>query len=292
MKKVFIETLGCSKNLNDSEIMLGILDDHYTLCEEVSEADVVIVNTCSFIHDAKEESIETILELSKLKTNGNCEKLIVTGCLSQRYPETLIEEIPEIDAVIGTSNFYEIEEVLDVLYDEKNPHHNNKLFMKNVDIEIPEALPRILTTPSHYAYLKIAEGCDNKCTYCIIPKLRGKYRSRKIEDIVDEAKDLAAMGIKELMIIAQDTSRYGIDIYGEAKLDVLLGELSKIEGIKWIRVHYSYPDILDDRLLDGFFNNDKVVNYFDIPVQHASDNILKLMNRRTSLKDIEEIISK
>lgn len=292
MKKVFIETLGCSKNLNDSEIMLGILDDHYTLCEEVSEADVVIVNTCSFIYDAKEESIETILELSKLKTNGNCEKLIVTGCLSQRYPETLIEEIPEIDAVIGTSNFYEIEEVLDVLYDEKNPHHNNKLFMKNVDIEIPEALPRILTTPSHYAYLKIAEGCDNKCTYCIIPKLRGKYRSRKIEDIVDEAKDLAAMGIKELMIIAQDTSRYGIDIYGEAKLDVLLGELSKIEGIKWIRVHYSYPDILDDRLLDGFFNNDKVVNYFDIPVQHASDNILKLMNRRTSLKDIEEIISK
>ena len=292
MKKVFIETLGCSKNLNDSEIMLGILDDHYTLCEEVSEADVVIVNTCSFIHDAKEESIETILELSKLKTNGNCEKLIVTGCLSQRYPETLIEEIPEIDAVIGTSNFYEIEEVLDVLYDEKNPHHNNKLFMKNVDIEIPEALPRILTTPSHYAYLKIAEGCDNKCTYCIIPKLRGKYRSRKIEDIVEEAKDLAGMGIKELMIIAQDTSRYGIDIYGEAKLDVLLGELSKIEGIKWIRVHYSYPDILDDRLLDGFFNNDKVVNYFDIPVQHASDNILKLMNRRTSLKDIEEIISK
>ncbi len=292
MKKVFIETLGCSKNLNDSEIMLGILDDHYILCEEVSEADVVIVNTCSFIHDAKEESIETILELSKLKTNGNCEKLIVTGCLSQRYPETLIEEIPEIDAVIGTSNFYEIEEVLDVLYDEKNSHHNNKLFMKNVDIEIPEALPRILTTPSHYAYLKIAEGCDNKCTYCIIPKLRGKYRSRKIEDIVEEAKDLAIMGIKELMIIAQDTSRYGIDIYGEAKLDVLLSELSKIEGIKWIRVHYSYPDILDDRLLDGFFNNEKVVNYFDIPVQHASDSILKLMNRRTSLKDIEDIISK
>ncbi|OJV64641.1 MAG: ribosomal protein S12 methylthiotransferase RimO [Clostridiales bacterium 38-18] len=292
MKKVFIETLGCSKNLNDSEIMLGILDDHYTLCEDVSEAEVVIVNTCSFIHDAKEESIETILELSKLKTNGNCEKLIVTGCLSQRYPETLLEEIPEIDAVIGTSNFYEIEEVLDVLYDEKNSHHHNKLFMKNVDIEIPEALPRILTTPSHYAYLKIAEGCDNKCTYCIIPKLRGKYRSRKIEDIVEEAQDLASMGIKELMIIAQDTSRYGIDIYEEAKLDVLLAELSKIEGIKWIRVHYSYPDILDDRLLDGFFNNEKVVNYFDIPVQHASDNILKLMNRRTSLKDIEAIISK
>lgn len=288
MKKVYIETLGCSKNVTDSEIMLGILDDHYELCDDVSDAQILIVNTCSFIHDAKEESIEAILELSRLKQTAACEKLIVTGCLSQRYPEALIEEIPEIDAIIGTSNFYEINDVIELIYKDQS----EKMFMKNIDIEIPESLPRILTTPKHYAYLKISEGCDNKCTYCIIPKLRGKYRSRKIEDIVDEAKDLAGMGVKELLIIAQDTSRYGIDIYDMPKLDVLLTELAKIDGIHWIRVHYSYPDILDDRLLEGFFSNDKVINYFDIPVQHASDKILKLMNRRTSLADIESIIDK
>lgn len=288
MKKIFIETLGCSKNLTDSEIMLGILDDPYTLADEAVEAEIIIINTCSFIHDAKEESIQAILEFAKFKEEGICEKLIVTGCLSQRYPEALIDEIPEIDAIIGTSNFYEIAEVIEKLYDGAT----QKMYMKHIDLEIPENLPRILTTPKHYAYLKIAEGCDNKCTYCIIPKLRGKYRSRKIEDIVEEAKDLAEMGVKEFMIIAQDTSRYGIDLYGEPKLDQLLTELSKIEAIKWIRVHYSYPDILDDRLLRGFFDNDKVVNYFDIPVQHASDKILKLMNRRTSLSDIESIIAK
>ena len=288
MKKIFIETLGCSKNLTDSEIMLGILDDNYTLADEAAEANVIIINTCSFIHDAKEESIQAILEFAKFKEQGECEKLIITGCLSQRYPEALIDEIPEIDAIIGTSNFYEIAEVIERLY----AGTEQKTFMKHIDLEIPESLPRILTTPKHFAYLKIAEGCDNKCTYCIIPKLRGKYRSRKIEDIVEEAKDLADMGVKELMIIAQDTSRYGIDIYDEPKLDLLLGELSKIEAIKWIRVHYSYPDILDDRLLSGFFDNDKVINYFDIPIQHASDKILKLMNRRTSLSDIEGIIEK
>ena len=288
MKKIFIETLGCSKNLTDSEIMLGILDDNYTLADEAAEANVIIINTCSFIHDAKEESIQAILEFAKFKEQGECEKLIITGCLSQRYPEALIDEIPEIDAIIGTSNFYEIAEVIEQLY----AGTEQKTFMKHIDLEIPESLPRILTTPKHFAYLKIAEGCDNKCTYCIIPKLRGKYRSRKIEDIVEEAKDLADMGVKELMIIAQDTSRYGIDIYDEPKLDLLLGELSKIEAIKWIRVHYSYPDILDDRLLSGFFDNDKVINYFDIPIQHASDKILKLMNRRTSLSDIEGIIEK
>lgn len=288
MKKVYIETLGCSKNVTDSEIMLGILDDKFELCDEVSDAEILIVNTCSFIHDAKEESIEAILELARLKQTGACEKLIVTGCLSQRYPEALIDEIPEIDAIIGTSNFYEINDVIDTIYKDQS----EKMFMKHVDIEIPESLPRILTTPKHYAYLKISEGCDNKCTYCIIPKLRGKYRSRKVEDIVDEARDLAEMGVKELLIIAQDTTRYGIDIYDQPKLDVLLTELSKIDGIHWIRVHYSYPDILDDRLLDGFFSNEKVVNYFDIPIQHASDKILKLMNRRTSLADIESIIEK
>lgn len=288
MKKVFIETLGCSKNLTDSEIMLGILDDRFELCDDVTDAEVLIVNTCSFIHDAKEESIDAILQLAKLKDDGACEKLIVTGCLSQRYPDALLEEIPEIDAIIGTSNFYEINDVVDGLYGGST----EKKFIRHVDLVIPESLPRILTTPKHYAYLKIAEGCDNKCTYCIIPKLRGKYRSRKIEDIVEEAKDLVAMGVKELMIIAQDTTRYGIDLYERPNLDVLLSELAKIEDLKWIRVHYSYPDILDDTLLEGFFANDKVINYFDIPVQHASDRILKRMNRRTSKKDIEAIVEK
>lgn len=290
MKKVFIETLGCSKNLTDSEIMLGLLDDEYALSDDVNDAEIIIVNTCSFIHDAKEESIQAILELARLKEEGACEKLIVTGCLSQRYPDALLKEIPEIDGIVGTSNFFEITEVVKALYAPSG--NEQKVFMKHVDIDIPEALPRILTTPKHYAYLKISEGCDNRCTYCIIPKLRGKYRSRRIEDIVEEATDLALLGVKELMIIAQDTSRYGIDLYGGPKLDVLLGELAKIEQLKWIRVHYSYPDILDDQLLAGFFTNDKVVNYFDIPVQHASDRILKLMNRKTSLKDIENIIGK
>lgn len=288
MKKVFIETLGCSKNLTDSEIMLGILDDRFELCDDVADAEVLIVNTCSFIHDAKEESIDAILQLAKLKEDGACEKLIVTGCLSQRYPDALLEEIPEIDAIIGTSNFYEINDVVDALYDGSV----EKKYIKHIDLLIPESLPRILTTPKHYAYLKIAEGCDNKCTYCIIPKLRGKYRSRKIEDIVDEAKDLVSLGVKELMIIAQDTTRYGIDLYERPNLDVLLGELSKIEDLKWIRVHYSYPDILDDTLLEGFFANEKVINYFDIPVQHASDRILKRMNRRTSKRDIKQIVEK
>ena len=288
MKKIYIETLGCSKNLVDSEQMLGILDDEYTLCDEAQDADIVIVNTCSFIHDAREESIGTILDLAKLKKDGHLEKLLVTGCLSQRYPEDLLVEIPEIDAVVGTGNFFKIGEVL------KNIESGSKekIFVESIDLLIPEDLPRILTTPSHYAYLKIAEGCDNLCTYCIIPKLRGKYRSRKIEDIVEEAKDLALLGIKEFIVIAQDTTRYGMDLYGGPKLDLLLDELSKIEDIKWIRVHYSYPDILDDQLLDGFFRNEKVINYFDIPIQHASNKILKLMNRKTSKEDILEITGK
>ncbi len=288
MKKIYIETLGCSKNLVDSEQMLGILDDGYALCDEAQDADIVIVNTCSFIHDAREESIGTILDIAKLKKDGHLEKLLVTGCLSQRYPEDLLVEIPEIDAVVGTGNFFKINEIL------KNIESGSKekIFLESIDLLIPEDLPRVLTTPSHYAYLKIAEGCDNLCTYCIIPKLRGRYRSRKIEDIVEEAKDLALLGIKEFIVIAQDTTRYGMDLYGGPKLDVLLDELSKIEEIKWIRVHYSYPDILDDQLLDGFFRNDKVINYFDIPIQHASNKILKLMNRKTSREDILDIIKK
>ncbi len=288
MKKLFIETLGCSKNLVDSEQMLGILDESYALCDQAEDAEILVVNTCSFIHDAKEESINVILDFAKLKTEGVLEKLIVTGCLSQRYPDELLAEIPEIDAIVGTSNFYKVNEVIKTLDQDKS----QKIFMESVDLQIPENLPRILTTPGYFAYLKIAEGCDNRCTYCIIPKLRGKYRSRALEDIVDEAKDLVSMGVKELILIAQDTSRYGIDLYEKPSLPRLLAELNEIEGLKWIRVQYSYPDILDDDLLEGFFSNDKVVNYFDIPIQHASDKILKLMNRKTTHDDILEITQK
>lgn len=288
MKTVYIETLGCSKNLVDSEQMLGLLDDTFELSETIEDATIVIVNTCSFIHDAREESIKAILDIASLKTLGKLEYLIVTGCLSQRYPEALIDEIPEVDAVVGTGNFFKISEVIDQLI----KGTSQKIFLESVDLMIPEDLPRVLTTPGHYAYLKIAEGCDNFCTYCIIPKLRGKFRSRTIEDVVEEARDLASMGIKELILIAQDTSRYGIDLYDRPSLDKLLDALNSIEGIQWIRVHYAYPDILDDALLDGFFRNDKVISYFDIPIQHASNRILKLMNRATSKEDIETLIEK
>lgn len=288
MKTLFIETLGCSKNLVDSEQMLGILDEAYELCEDISDAEVIIVNTCSFIHDAREESINSILEIAKLKDEGRLNQLIVAGCLSQRYPDELLQEIPEIDALIGTGNFFKVLEILN----EIDRGNTEKKFLESIDLVIPEELPRVLTTPKHFAYLKIAEGCDNFCTYCIIPKLRGKYRSRKIEDVIEEAKDLAKLGVTELILIAQDTSRYGLDLYEKPTLPKLLGELSKIESIKWIRVHYSYPDILDDDLLDGFFLNEKVVNYFDIPVQHASNRILKLMNRKTSKEDILSIVGK
>ncbi len=286
MKKIYIETLGCSKNVVDSEQMLGLLDDSFALSETLEAAEIVIVNTCSFINDAKEESIDTILEISELKHTGNLEKLLVTGCLSQRYPETLLEEIPEVDAVVGTGSFFKIVEVIEALLSGST----QKVFMESVDLVVPEDIPRILTTPKNYAYLKIAEGCDNRCTYCIIPKLRGKYRSRDMAEIVKEAEDLVKMGITELIVIAQDTSRYGVDLYGAPQLDVLLTKLSAVEGIKWIRVHYAYPDILDERLIDGFFKNEKVVNYFDIPVQHASNAVLKRMNRRTSQEDIRRVV--
>ncbi len=288
MKRIYIETLGCSKNQVDSEQMLGMLDDYYELSETAEEADVVVVNTCSFINDAKEESIQVILGFVDLKNQGVIEKLLVTGCLSQRYPDELLKEIPEIDALIGTSAFHKIVEVIDSLY----KGSKTQVFMESIDLVMPEDIPRVLTTESYTAFIKISEGCDNSCTYCIIPKLRGKYRSRKMEDILDEMSDLAALGVKEFIIIAQDTSRYGLDLYGKPMLPELLTQMDKIEGVHWIRVQYSYPDILDDDMLDGFFKNEKVVNYFDIPIQHASDKILKLMNRKTSKEDILRIVDK
>lgn len=282
MLKIALESLGCSKNLMDAEIMTGILKEKgYEFVEEFDEADIIIVNTCGFIRDAKQESIDTIVELSQLKEVGKLKYLIVTGCLAQRYADELLEEIPEIDAIVGTGNFMNISEIIDRLESEKNVTE-----IGNIEFAFDETLPRYVSTPEHMAYLKIGEGCSNHCTYCIIPKLRGKYRSRKIEDIVEEAKTLAAEGVKELVVIAQDTTRYGEDLYGEAKLAELLEELAGIEGIKWIRIMYSYPESITEKLIDVIAAHDNICSYFDMPIQHASNRILKRMNRRTSKEDI------
>lgn len=282
MLKIALESLGCSKNLMDAEIMTGILKEKgYEFVEEFDEADIIIVNTCGFIRDAKQESIDTIVELSQLKEVGKLKYLIVTGCLAQRYADELLEEIPEIDAIVGTGNFMNISEIIDRLESEKNVTE-----IGNIEFAFDETLPRYVSTPEHMAYLKIGEGCSNHCTYCIIPKLRGKYRSRKIEDIVEEAKTLAAEGAKELVVIAQDTTRYGEDLYGEAKLAELLEELAGIEGIKWIRIMYSYPESITEKLIDVIAAHDNICSYFDMPIQHASNRVLKRMNRRTSKEDI------
>lgn len=282
MLKIALESLGCSKNLMDAEIMTGILKEKgYKFVMEFEEADIIIVNTCGFIRDAKQESIDTIVELSQLKEEGKLKYLIVTGCLAQRYAEELLEEIPEIDAMVGTGNFMNISEIIDRLENEKSVTE-----VGNIEFTFDETLPRYVSTPEHMAYLKIGEGCSNHCTYCIIPKLRGKYRSRKIEDIVNEAKELSKKGVKELVVIAQDTTRYGEDLYGEAKLPELLEELASIDGIKWIRIMYSYPESITEKLIDVMASHENICSYFDMPIQHASNRVLKRMNRRTSKEDI------
>ena len=284
MEKIHIITLGCSKNTVDSEYMLGILKDEYTLTTNIEESDIVIINTCAFIKDAKEESINTIFEVVNLTNDGIVKKIVVAGCLSQRYYEDLLKEIPEIDLFIGTSNY---DEILMILNESKSG-----AVITNPSRNIKDRLPRVLTESEHYAYVKIAEGCDNLCTYCIIPQLRGKYRSRKIEDIVDETRILADKGIKEIIIIAQDTSKYGIDLYGEKKLHTLLERISEIEGVEWVRVHYIYPEDCYDELLETFAANDKLQNYFEIPLQHINDKVLKRMNRKTDRKSIDALLKK
>lgn len=282
MEKIHIITLGCSKNTVDSEYMLGILKEGYELTTNIEESDIVIINTCAFIKDAKEESINTIFEVVNLKSDGIINKIIVAGCLSQRYYEELLKEIPEIDLFIGTSNY---DEIFTMLKESKEG-----TAVKNPSRIIPDNLPRILTESKHYAYVKIAEGCDNLCTYCIIPQLRGKYRSRKIEDIVEETRILAAEGIKEIIIIAQDTSKYGIDLYGEKKLHTLLEKISEVKGVEWIRVHYIYPEDFYEKLLETFVSNEKLLNYFEIPLQHVNDKVLKRMNRKTDRKSIDALL--
>lgn len=283
MLKIALESLGCSKNLVDAEIMMGILNRKgYKLVGEFEEADIILVNTCGFIESAKQESIDTILDLAQLKENGNLKLLIVTGCLAQRYAKELQAEIPEIDAIVGTGSYQQIDEIIANL--EKK---NNIVSLNDIEFAYNEDLPRYVTTPEYMAYLKIGEGCDNHCTYCIIPKLRGRYRSRKMEDIIKEAKDLASKGVKELVVIAQDTTKYGLDLYGEVKLPQLLEELAQIDGIKWIRIMYSYPESITEELVKVIKKYDNICNYFDMPIQHASNKVLKLMNRHTTKEDIK-----
>lgn len=287
--KIYIETMGCSKNLVDSEIISGLFTmNKHEIVLDPTIAEIIVVNTCGFIDDAKEESINEIFNLLRLKEEGVCKKLIVTGCLSERYSKELKEEIPEVDAFLGTTTFQNIIEVVD------NIMKDDEVITEigNIDEIIDESLKRNVSTPSYFAYVKIAEGCDNKCTYCIIPKLRGKFRSRKIEDIVDEVKLLVDSGVKEIVLIAQDTSRYGIDRYNEYKLAKLLNELGKINDLKWIRIQYAYPDVIDDELINEIKTNSKVVKYLDIPIQHANNNMLKMMNRKIKKGQIENLVYK
>lgn len=281
-------SLGCPKNQVDAERMLALMDEAgHTIVDYVDGCDVVIINTCGFIDDAKKEAIENILDTVELKKEGIVRKIIVTGCLAQRHKEEIAQEIPEVDAVIGIGANGKILEVIDEVMAttelvESFPPQS----------ELPLDGQRILTTPEHWAYLKIADGCSNRCTYCTIPSIRGDMRSRKMENILEEAKQLAEVGVKELIVIAQDTTSYGLDLYGELKLPELLNSLCEVDGIEWIRLLYCYPDRITDELIATIKNQDKIVNYIDLPLQHANDRILKAMNRRGTSADIRNTIDK
>ncbi len=287
MNILFI-SLGCDKNLVDSEVMLGLLDAKgYQMVDDETLADVIVINTCCFIHDAKEESIQTILEMAQYKTEGRLKALIVTGCLAQRYQKEILEEIPEVDAVLGTTSYDRIVETV-----EEALAGNGHLELEDVDALPLVDVKRLVTTGGHYAYLKIAEGCDKHCTYCIIPKIRGNYRSIPMERLLKEAEELAEQGVKELILVAQETTLYGKDLYGEKSLSKLLRELCKINGIRWIRLLYCYPEEIDDALIQVMKEEKKICHYLDLPIQHANDTILKRMGRRTSKKQLEKIVKK
>ncbi|SER62334.1 30S ribosomal protein S12 methylthiotransferase RimO [Lachnobacterium bovis] len=286
MKLLFI-SLGCDKNLVDSEFMIGKLTSKgITLTDDETEADIIIVNSCCFIGDAKEESINTILEMAQQKETGNCKALIVTGCLAQRYKDEVKKEIPEVDAIIGTNSYDDIYEAVEETLNKKYYTSLKEL----VGFPKMEA-KRCLTTGGHYAYLKIAEGCNKRCTYCIIPYIRGNYRSIPIEELVNQAKELVAGGVKELILVAQETTLYGIDLYKEKSLHRLLDELNKIDGLEWIRILYCYPEEIYDELVEAIIRNEKVCHYLDMPIQHCNDDVLKRMHRKTNKKDLEKIIT-
>lgn len=281
-------SLGCDKNLVDSEFMLGQLyDAGYQIVEQEEKAEVIVINTCCFIQDAKEESIQTILQMAEYKKSGSLKKLIVSGCLSQRYQEEIFREIPEVDAILGTNSYDKILEALCVLSEKE----------RYACFDTMDTIPsvnkkRVLSTPGHYAHLKIAEGCDKMCSYCIIPYIRGSYRSVPMEDLVAQATTLVSQGVKELILVAQETTLYGIDLYGKKSLHLLLDELNKIPGLYWIRIMYCYPEEIYDDLIASIKRNDKVCHYLDVPIQHASDDILKRMNRRTTKAELMEHINK
>lgn len=287
MKLLFI-SLGCDKNLVDSEDMLGVLTRAgHEIVDDENEAEAIIINTCCFIHDAKEESVETILEMAEYKKAGTCKVLIVTGCMAQRYKQEIIEEIPEVDAVLGTTSYGEI---LKAVEEAVAGRHYQEY--KDIDYLVPDQGKRVLTTGGHFAYLKIAEGCDKHCTYCIIPKLRGKFRSVPMERLLAQAQELAEQGVKELILVAQETTLYGKDLYGEKSLHRLLKELCKVKGIRWIRILYCYPEEIYDELIQTMKEEPKVCHYLDLPIQHASDAVLKRMGRRTTRKELTEKIQK
>ena len=287
MKVLFI-SLGCDKNLVDSEVMLGLLSRHgYEFTDDEEEAEAVVINTCCFISDAKEESVNTILDMAERRKNGQLQALLVTGCLAQRYSEEMQVEIPEVDAVLGTTAIDAIADALDEVL--KGQQHN---YIEDINKAPQGGRHRVVTTGGYYAYLKIAEGCDNHCTYCVIPSIRGRYKSRRLEDIVSEAERLAGDGVRELVVIAQDTTAYGKDIYGKYRLPELLKKLCAINGVDWIRVHYCYPELVSDELIEVFKTEPKLCSYFDIPIQHSSDKILKKMGRHTNKAQIVGLIEK
>ena len=290
--KLFCVSLGCDKNLVDTEKMLGVAGGlGVSFTDDETEADAILINTCCFIGDAKEESVNTILEMARYKEEGKCRALIVAGCLAQRYKQEIIDEIPEVDAILGTTSYEEIGNVLTRLFGEEKEKKEEHISCFHDLKELPEtAKKRVMTTGGHYAFLKIAEGCDKRCSYCIIPYLRGPYRSVPMEQLLAEARELADNGVRELILVAQETTLYGKDLYGEKTLPKLLHELAQIPGIYWIRIQYCYPEEITDELIQTIKTEEKVCHYLDIPIQHASDRILKCMGRRTHKAELKERI--
>ena len=287
MKILFI-SLGCDKNLVDTEVMLGLLSSRgYEMTDDETQADVIVINTCCFIHDAKEESIQNILEMAEYKKRGTVKALIVTGCLAQRYRQEIIDEIPEVDEVLGTTAYDKILDAVDAAL-----RGEHEVMLSELDaLPLPDTR-RLVTTGGHFAYLKIAEGCDKHCTYCIIPKIRGNFRSVPMERLVREAQELADQGVKELILVAQETTLYGKDLYGETSLHTLLKKLCEISGLRWIRILYCYPEEITDELIQVIKEEPKICNYLDLPIQHANDKILGRMGRRTSKQELVDIIGK
>lgn len=288
MLKAGFISLGCAKNLVDTEVMLGLLaTNDIKITDNPHEADILIINTCSFIDSAKEESISTILQMADYKKHGNCKCLIVAGCLGQRYQQELLDELPEVDAIVGTGAWHRIIEAInDILVD-----HKRVLLVGETDTLYDETMPRINTTPFYSTYVKIAEGCSNCCSYCVIPKVRGSFRSRTMESIIAEVKNLVATGVKEINLIAQDTTSYGRDLYGSPKLTTLLKELVKIDGLMWVRLLYCYPKYFSNELIELIATESKICKYIDLPLQHANDDILKAMLRQDGRKDIENLLT-